>query len=339
MPIKHLLILIILFFVFFFTGCSLNSENQDDFTSEVSCMEACRRSSYEQGLCKWAEEDQFSGTNLGTCFIQDSFVCNTHNECNCFCYNPITQQQAQALPSKNSNSTQPEETQEPTTKINQPEEKEAVAELLNNLKNQTKIDFSNLEELEFQWNQGAPDENNTQALKGKGFQAEKISFNQYLALQNFFTQQAFQLDPYNSLTNEDNTIESIGYTDQKIYCLMQSNNIIEETRDFEIKCADANNVLGRAISDEEEIKVLLANQFNTKINNVDLKIIQSTENHIRGTVKILNDNQEASTISTDFLAIKAEDNWQLVFYGDKAMTCEELMQYNFPEIMLPECKL
>lgn len=70
---------------------------------------------------------------------------------------------------------------------------EEVSTLLESLEQETRIDFSEIKDVEFTWylKEGEKE------ISGKGFEAKEISDEQYTEIENFFQSRGFFIDQYN----------------------------------------------------------------------------------------------------------------------------------------------
>lgn len=73
------------------------------------------------------------------------------------------------------------------------EEKDEIISLLTELKNQTKINFSDIKDVEFEWML----EQGSQIIQGKGIEATRISDDEFSAIRDFFADKDFEADFYN----------------------------------------------------------------------------------------------------------------------------------------------
>lgn len=81
------------------------------------------------------------------------------------------------------------------------------------------------------------------------------------------------------------------------------------------------------LSDEEAIRLALADHLGVNPNQLNVIISENTDSHARGGV----DNGY-------FLAAKVNGKWQIVADGQAMPDCTLVAQYNFPLSMVPECQ-
>lgn len=229
----------------------------------------------------------------------------------------------------------------PTIKESQDE----ISVLLTELKDTTEIDFSDIEDVEFNWNT----KSGGQDVQGRGFEANRISDTQFRSIGVFFSDKGFEADLYNIAAG---TIS--GMTGYKL-ALSDTEQIVchfiggvagykdatdqwipsePELRDVEIECGKTE-IKEEVLITEEVIKKLFADKYEKKVSAVSLNISKETENYAEGGVMFL--DEEGPGNSGLFLAAKIDNNWQLVFDGNGAFACEMLEDYGFPEDMMEQC--
>jgi len=227
----------------------------------------------------------------------------------------------------------------------EPEEPEdEVVNLLENLKQETNIDFPAIEDVEFDWLVEKYQEITRIAIQGKGFEAERISDEQYRNVESFLKNKGFEADVYNAAAGTISGLD--GYRKDYLVCIVVggASGYKEATgqwippepdkKDVEVKCGKGDSSIDPIISKEEAIKRLLAQKYNKKVAEVTIRISQETENHLRGGVEFQPGGPENSGL---FLAAKVDGNWRLVFDGQGAISCEEVTRYNFPQEMVTDC--
>ncbi len=228
------------------------------------------------------------------------------------------------------------------------ETKDEIVILLENLKEKTKIDFSEIEDIEFKWNVEKNQKIEEVAIQGKGFEVKGIPTENYEKIEVFFQDNNFEINLQNISSG---TISgAAGYKKEQTVCLITEGVAgYEEAedqwippepdkRDVKIKCGKGGDEIEPIISRDEAIKRLFAEKYSTKISAVKIDINKETENHLRGTVQILDKSVEGFGDSLIFLAAKVYDNWELVFDGQGIISCEEMAKYNFPEDMIEDCE-
>jgi len=131
------------------------------------------------------------------------------------------------------------------TPVSEEEEEETKGEisiLLENLKQETGIDFSEEQEVEFPWYIEAGGGLGEVAILGKGFEAIGVSSQDHENVESFFKEKGFEVDLYNVA---DGTVAgSAGYKKEEIVCTVavrmwlneQGMPIQKDKNDVEIKC-------------------------------------------------------------------------------------------------------
>jgi len=117
-------------------------------------------------------------------------------------------------------------------------EDEVVA-LLEEIETETGIDFSEIEDVEFNWNlEGS----GMLTIEGKGFDAEEISGDEYGAVEAFFREKGLETDLHNIAAGT--LVGLMGYKKDNIVCTVkyqaEEEDVIWATgkRDVEVKCGE-----------------------------------------------------------------------------------------------------
>lgn len=84
-------------------------------------------------------------------------------------------------------------------------------------------------------------------------------------------------------------------------------------------------------SAEDSIKKLFSEKYNKPISEINVIITSQDDTHIRGGVSFSPGGPEDNGI---FLAVKENDQWKLVFDGNGAAPCAELVEYGFTQDLL-----
>lgn len=121
---------------------------------------------------------------------------------------------------------------------------EDISTILENLKQETEIAFSEIQEVEFDWFT-QPGMQKT-SIQGKGLEVEEIPDQQYIEIESFFKDNGFEIDQYNITSGT--VVGSVGYKKNEIVCRIiagitgykeaEGQWIPEEwdTNDVEVKC-------------------------------------------------------------------------------------------------------
>jgi len=98
--------------------------------------------------------------------------------------------------------------------------KDEISVLLENLKQETRIDFSEIQPLEFKWVVKVDPKVEEVDIKGKGFEVRGIPAEQELKVTKFLTNDGFEKDLYNMA---DGTVAGlVGYKKDQIVCTVTS---------------------------------------------------------------------------------------------------------------------
>ncbi len=219
-----------------------------------------------------------------------------------------------------------------------------ILTLLENLKQETGVNFSVIQSVEIKWDVKKYEEIEEVIVEGKGFEAKGISSEQYNNVELFFEDKGFEVDLYNVAAGT--VSELVGYKKDQIVCTVVSGaSGYKEAigqwippdwnkNDVEVKCGKGDSSIEHLFSKEELIKKLFAEKYNKKVAQVNLSINQETENHVRGGTVFLPGGPGEEGI---FLAAKVDDHWELAFDGTGVISCEQVEKYNFPEDMIENC--
>ena len=129
-----------------------------------------------------------------------------------------------------------------------------VISLLTNLKKETSINFSEIESGELKWVVEVDPRVQEITIGGKGFEAERISSEQYDSVESFFVKNTFEIDLYNMATGtisglvgykKDQTVCTVaggvtGYKEAEGQWIPPEPNI----KDIEIKCGKIEPLIG-----------------------------------------------------------------------------------------------
>jgi hypothetical protein len=99
---------------------------------------------------------------------------------------------------------------------------------------------------------------------------------------------------------------------------------------------DNNNSFTNSIVEEnksEAIMALFTDKYDRDSEEIIITIHKETDQHIRGSVKF---NEEPDKTYL-FLAARKNGDWQLVFEGEDAASCDTVEEFDFPEDMISDC--
>lgn len=98
------------------------------------------------------------------------------------------------------------------------ETKDEITLVLEELKQETGIDFSEIKETEFKWIVKVDPEIKEEAVSGKGFEAKRISSTEFDSIYPFLKDKGFEVDLYNQAAG---TISELrGYKKNKVVCVV-----------------------------------------------------------------------------------------------------------------------
>lgn len=230
--------------------------------------------------------------------------------------------------------------EEDSGKEEKEEEKDEIVELLDNLKQETALAFSEIEEVEFEWRYEVSRETQKVQIQGQGFTIKQVSAEKSAQVRQFFKDNGLELDLYNVADGITGGLE--GYKKEQLVCLVSSlvSNFESESSeapadmsqlDLEVECGWAKQLIERIVSTEQAIAEILAQEYQTKTSAFEVLIEQETEDYVQGEVR--------SQFGPGFIffAARVDDKWQIVFKGQDAPSCEELEEYGFPEKMRQGC--
>ncbi len=130
----------------------------------------------------------------------------------------------------------------------EPEEKDEITNFLEELKEETGIDFSEIHDVKFKWIIEVDPKVKEVNVRGKGFEVTEIPDEQYLGIEPFFQGKEFEIDLYN--VSSGTVAGAVGYKKDDIVCLIaagitgykdaESQWIPQETdkNDVDIKCGE-----------------------------------------------------------------------------------------------------
>ncbi|MFH0906780.1 MAG: hypothetical protein ABIC36_03500 [bacterium] len=221
--------------------------------------------------------------------------------------------------------------------------KDDIVVLLESLEKTSSIDFSDIQGIELKWNVEKEQGIEEISIDGNGFEVNSITGEQYQKIEMFFEEQNFDIDLYNVADGIFGSL--IGYRKDQIVCVVvgvsqldeQGLPLEEDKRDAEVYCGKTDENLDHFVSKEEEIKMLFAEKYNTKVSAVEISISKEAENHIKGEVEILDEELEGAGNVGIFLVAKVDNVWELVFDGNGTFSCETLKDFDFPEDIQEGC--
>lgn len=107
--------------------------------------------------------------------------------------------------------------------------------------------------------------------------------------------------------------------------------LIEETTP-KLELAEKNTI--PEFDTKTQLIAAFAEKYDKPMSEIELNISQETENYAKGTVSFF---PHSIGNSGYFLAAKIDGKWTLAFDGNGSYDCNEMLEYNFPEDMIPGC--
>ncbi|MFH0905419.1 MAG: hypothetical protein V1826_01745 [bacterium] len=83
---------------------------------------------------------------------------------------------------------------------------------------------------------------------------------------------------------------------------------------------------------EHDIIALFAAKYNKSLDDIRVEFTDSDNTHIHGNISFA--PFDANNEGGMFLAVKTDNQWELVFDGNGSVDCQNLAQYNFTASML-----
>jgi len=119
-----------------------------------------------------------------------------------------------------------------------------VLVLLENLEQETGIDFSEIQDVEFKWIVKVDPTITEEIVTGKGFEANRISSEQYDSVESFLIDRGFEKDLYNIA--DGLFVGLAGYKKDQIVCTISGGSTPQEPdiKDITVKCGKLEVILG-----------------------------------------------------------------------------------------------
>ncbi len=217
-----------------------------------------------------------------------------------------------------------------------------ITQLFTLIKTESNIDFFDSSNIELTWQVESEEGLDELKLQALMISYDNVSDEDFQKIKSTIEQNGFELDKYNArggILGEFGSYRKDGAslvcTLTGIYSDFNPENKQYEPKttdkDVEIVCAILDKSLVPEISVEKRIREALATKYSKKVSQVEITITQETESYAKGSVKFL-PNEEG--IGGMFLAVKVNDEWQIIFDGNGSVDCKSLENYGFPEDML-----
>ena len=132
------------------------------------------------------------------------------------------------------------------------EPKGEISILLENLEQETGIDFSEEQEIQFIWYTGINGELNEVVIQGKGFEVKGVSSEDHRKVESFFQDKGFEIDVYN--ITDGTFVGLVGYQKDRIVCTVVGRMWLDEQgipseqdkNDVEVRCGEITETSGLA---------------------------------------------------------------------------------------------
>lgn len=202
---------------------------------------------------------------------------------------------------------------------------------------------------EVSWNVEVDDETRSMTFSGQELRFQSSDPNVEQTIKNRLASHEFVIDKINVAANTSSRLAGFRKDDQ--ICTLSAQRELGDSQQpiaggqtaYALACARANFAIEPVVSTEEAVQKLFATKYQTKKSAVAVLIEQEATNHVRGSVRIL-DNvaldpnaQSGQGTGGIFLAAKVNGNWELVFDGQGAISCELVEGYGFPAEMIKDC--
>jgi len=201
--------------------------------------------------------------------------------------------------------------------------------LFDQLKKDTKINFGQiLNNTELTWMVKYNNQNLEYKLPAYEMSAQEIKPEDITKVYNFFLTNGFTEDQ-NNQTVKSIAGHSIGYSypGTSLVC-----GVGDQEKNLAVFCAIWNQNMISNNLDKEKVSQLFAEKYNKKIEDINLTINKQVNNYMSGGVKFSADKNAEGGI---FLAVKIDNDWQLVYDGNGSVNCQELREkYQFPDEIL-----
>ena len=129
------------------------------------------------------------------------------------------------------------------------------------------------------------------------------------------------------LDKVEQLLDNENYLKTQINKLAESNTTlrkeIEELWEF-------NNNINENMNLVFMFENIFANNYEKDIDDINVNIEKNFNNYVRGTAVI---DSEVFI----FLAVKYDEDWEIVFEDKESIKCEIIKDYNFPENMINDC--
>ncbi|NMC51162.1 hypothetical protein GYA54_00335 [Candidatus Kuenenbacteria bacterium] len=216
-----------------------------------------------------------------------------------------------------------------------------VEDLVSLLKQSSGVILENNGETEFNWIVGQDDMMTDAKVVGVIYEAEGIKMADYNNLENYLNNN-WGMDKYNVA---DGVVGGLrGYYKDYMACIVnfrhqemkrgvnEPSTPVGDSLKVTLECGyfNHNNIAG--LLDAQAIKEILSRKYKKAIDEVRVSITRRDEAHLAGSIKFGAEEQAEGGL---FLAVKIDDQWQVVYDGNGSVDCEKMKnEYGFTEGIL-----
>lgn len=210
--------------------------------------------------------------------------------------------------------------------------------LLNGLKENTGLAFSDIQPVDFNWMIEGTEGITQTSVTGKGFEISGISNDQEQEIEDYFKTQGFEADANNVAAG---TVSSMsGYIKDTFIVRIESSVTGGEegmeaenvTYDVKVRCGKVE--ASTTTSDEQLLAEAFAEKYSKPLGEVSVDITKSVDTFATGGVKLSSDPQAEGGL---FFAVKQNDKWVIAWDGNGTIPCTSINPYNFPTEIISEC--
>ncbi|MFH1610570.1 MAG: hypothetical protein ABIA91_01650 [Patescibacteria group bacterium] len=218
-----------------------------------------------------------------------------------------------------------------------------ILELIDQVETESGLEFEQ-STTTFDWMYEGEESIDKVSVTGLEFIASGVTTEGYTLVEGYFRDN-LEPDIMNMASGVMGGLE--GYWYQYNVCLVEyrftdstesaEGPIVPDTssREVNIRCGYLNKNELPEISAEKQIKKLFADKYSKKVSAIELTFQKQTDEHIRGGVKMLDEDEPGN--AGMFFAAKQTNEWKIVFDGNGSISCKVLEDNNFPEDMREGC--
>ncbi len=223
---------------------------------------------------------------------------------------------------------------------NQAAPTDALADLLNGLKEETQLAFTDVQAVDFEWMYEGEDKAvERMDVTGKGFEVTEITSDQQQEISDYFEAQGFTNDLYNAAAG---TIGSLaGYTKDDIVVQIESGvtggeeGMEAENVTYDVKVRAAEAEVPKVKTDEELIAAAFAKRYSDiSADDIVVTISKQIKTFATGGVRLSSDPEATGGL---FFAVEQNGEWVIAWDGNGTIDCADIDQYDFPTEIISEC--